>query len=123
MFWFSTPDVPQAILEKLKANAQNFKLTLEYPNAYRTSNTVNRFMNYQDRILYAMQYFHTSKAAVQQALRAMAMLWNFHPYCRKVQAQAPDSHSPFVGSRPCEADLNGFRYHDHWLRNLRTTIH
>jgi len=68
-------------------------------------------MNDQNRILYAMQYFHGSRTAVQQALRAMAMLWNFHPYCRKVQAQAPHSKSPFE-------DLNGFRYPDHWLRNL-----
>jgi hypothetical protein len=110
----ATAEFPQVILEKLaklKANAQNFKLTFEYPNAYRTSNTVDRLMNYQDRILYAMQYFHGSRTAVQQALRAMAMLWNFHPYCRKVQLQAPHSKSPFE-------DLNGFRYHDHWLRNL-----
>ncbi|MFM7354242.1 MAG: hypothetical protein ACKO1G_14745 [Microcystis aeruginosa] len=93
-------DVPQVIVEKvpkLKANAANFKLTFEYPNAYRTSNTVDRLMNYQDRMLYAMQYFHGSKTAVQQALRAMAMLWNFHPYCRKIQAQSPHSKSPFVG--------------------------
>jgi len=47
----------------------------------------------------------------------MAILWNFHPYTRKVQdtrkvqALEPHSKSPF-------ADLNGFRYHDNWLRNL-----
>ena len=110
----AAPNVPQVIVEKLaklKANAANFKLTFEYPNAYRTSNTVDRLMNYQDRMLYAMQYFHGSRTAAQQALRAMAMLWNFHPYCRKIQAQSPHSKSPFE-------DLNGFRYHDHWLRNL-----
>jgi len=72
-----TANVPQVIVEKLaklKANAANFKLTFEYPSAYRTRNTVDRLMNYQDRMLYAMQYFHGSKTAVQQALRAMAML-------------------------------------------------
>jgi hypothetical protein len=41
----------------------------------------------------------------------MAMLWNFHPYGRKVQAQDPHSQSPFE-------DLHGFRDHDHWLRHL-----
>lgn len=41
----------------------------------------------------------------------MAMLWNFHPYTRKIQALGPYSRSPFD-------DLNGFRYHDNWLRNL-----
>jgi hypothetical protein len=110
----ASPQLPPVVLGKLatlKANAANFKLTFQYPLAYRTSNMVDRLMNYQDRLLYAMQYFHGSKTAMQQALRAMAMLWNFHPYCRKVQAQMPHSQSPFE-------DLNGFRYHDHWLRNL-----
>jgi hypothetical protein len=68
-------------------------------------------MNYQDRLLYAMQYFHGSEKAIRQGIRAMAMLWNFHPYSQKVQRKAPYSRSPFE-------DLNGFRYHDHWLRNL-----
>jgi hypothetical protein len=42
---------------------------------------------------------------------AMALLWNFHPYTRKVQSVGPHFQSPF-------ASLNGFRYHDNWLRNL-----
>ena len=113
--WASdSPNLPTTVLEKLtklKQLAPNFKLTFTYPDAYRTSNTVDRLMNYQDRILYAMQYFHGSESVANAGLRAMAMLWNFHPYGRKVQRQAPDSHSPF-------ADLNGFRYHDNWLRNL-----
>lgn len=58
-----------------------------------------------------MQYFHGSEAATKAGLRAMAMLWNFHPYGRKVQKQAPHSRSPFE-------DLNRFRYHDDWLRHL-----
>jgi hypothetical protein len=41
----------------------------------------------------------------------MAMLWNFHPYGRQVQTKPPDALSPFEA-------LNGFRYHDNWLRNL-----
>ena len=71
----------------------------------------DRLMNYQDRILYAMQYFHGPFKSANQAVRAMALLWNFHPYCRKVQVLKPHSMSPFQ-------DLNGFRYHDHWLRHL-----
>jgi hypothetical protein len=113
--WSAThPDISDTIhnkLQKLKANAANFKLTFTYPDAYRTSNTVDRLMNFQDRLLYAMQYFHGSAKAARAELRAMAMLWNFHPYSRKVQQWDPFSRSPFE-------DLNGFRYHDHWLRNL-----
>ncbi len=49
-------------------------------------------MNYLDRALYAMQDFHGAWEAAELSVRSMAMLWNFHPY--------------------------GFRYHDHWIRNL-----
>lgn len=108
------PDVSDGLwekLSKLKDYAHNFKLTFTHPDAYRTSNAVDRLMNYQDRILYAMQYFHGTTTAARAGLRAMALLWNFHPYGPKVQRKAPHSHSPFE-------DLNGFRYHDHWLRNL-----
>jgi hypothetical protein len=113
--WSAThPDSSDTIhnkLQNLKPNAANFKLTFTYPDAYRTSNTVDRLMNFQDRLLYAMQYFHGSAKAARAQLRVMAMLWNFHPYTRKVQQCAPFSRSP-------SEDLNGFRYHGHWLRNL-----
>jgi hypothetical protein len=68
-------------------------------------------MHYQERILYAMQYFHGTIEAAEQSLRAMALLWNFHPYGRKVQAIEGHAQSPFE-------QLNRFRYHDHWLRNF-----
>jgi hypothetical protein len=112
--WSKGEDLPQRVqqrLEKLQQRAAVFKRSFELPQAYRTSNQVDRLMNYQERILYSMQYFHGTKESMQQGLRAMAMLWNFHPYSRKVQALEPYSHSPFE-------DLNGFRYHDNWLRNL-----
>lgn len=114
--WASAPDtmLPEAAVQKvlgLKAKAAQLRVTFALPQAARTSNQVDRLINYQDRILYAMQYFHGSLPRANQALRAMALLWNFHPYCRKVQVLAPHRLSPFE-------DLNGFRYHDHWLRNL-----
>jgi hypothetical protein len=114
--WAQDPEtnLPQAVrdkLIKLKAKAPQFKIAFALPEAARTSNQVDRLMNYQDRLLYAMQYFHGTWATTQQALRAMALLWNFHPYCRKVQALDSHARSPFE-------ELNGFQYHDHWLRNL-----
>ena len=116
MEWTFHPDtaVPEAIqakLLKLKALAPNLKQTFQHPNAKRTSNAVDRVMNYQDRVLYSMQYFHGTQTAAQKALRAMALLWNFHLYIPKVRAKAPHAQSPFEA-------LNHFRYHDHWLRNL-----
>lgn len=110
----SKTDLPDALRQKilkLKVKAAQFKVTFDLPQAARTSNMVDRLMNFQDRLLYAMQYFHGTLTSANQAVRAMALLWNFHPYCRKTQDREPHSMSPFE-------DLNGFRYHDHWLRNL-----
>jgi len=36
----------------------------------------------------------------------MALVWNFHPYCKKVKR-----HSPFE-------DINDFVYHQNWLENM-----
>ncbi|MBD2158134.1 hypothetical protein H6G02_27155 [Leptolyngbya sp. FACHB-16] len=105
------PDKARQKLMNLPTKAPQLKVTFALPDAYRTSNQVDRLMNYQDRILYAMQYFHGVLEAARQGLRAMALVWNFHPYSRNVQALEPHSMSPFE-------DLNGFRYHDNWLRNF-----
>lgn len=112
--WSAQQDIPEILHQKIQGltkKAAQFKLTFACPLAYRTSNQVDRLMNYQDRILYAMQYFHGTEDATKLGLRAMALLWNFHPYTRKVQSVEPHFQSPFES-------LNGFRYHDNWLRNL-----
>jgi hypothetical protein len=106
--------MPEPVWQKLQsliANAPRFPLTFAFPQAYRTNNQVDRLMNYPDRPLYAMQYFQGTKAAIRQAGRAMAMLWHFHPYGRKVQTKPPFALSSFEA-------LNGFRYYDNWLWNL-----
>lgn len=41
----------------------------------------------------------------------MALPWNFHPYGSRTKFKHPSRSSPFK-------DLNGFQYHDNWLRNL-----
>jgi hypothetical protein len=56
-----------------------------------------------------MQYFHGSDDSTRMAIRAMALLWNFHSYCQKVQGDCASSCSSF-------RDLNDFDYH--WLKNL-----
>ena len=112
--WASAHVSHEIVLKKLLAlnsKATQFKLTFDAPQAYRTSNQVDRLINYQDRILYQMQYFHGSDGSTRMALRAMALLWNFHPYCQKIQGDCAFTCSPF-------RDLNGFSYHKHWLKNL-----
>lgn len=106
-----TGSVQQKVLD-LCRKASRFKIAFHFPTAYRTSNALDRLMNYQDRVLYAMQYFHGDKTSARQYVRAMALAWNFHPYGRKTQIKYDGCRiSPFEG-------LNGFRYHDNWLHNL-----
>jgi len=109
--WHLTGVVQEKVLE-LCHNAPHFKLAFSFPAAHRTSNMLDRLMNYQDRLLYAMQYFHGHQASARLYIRAMALFWNFHPYRQKTQAKYRcPGFSPFER-------LNGFRYHDNWLHNL-----
>jgi hypothetical protein len=98
-------------IAELCRKAPRFKTAFSTPGAYRTGNMTDRMMNYQDRILYAMQYFHGSHKSSLLYLRSMALIWNFHPYGTKTVSKEPDRVSPFK-------DLNGFQYHDNRLENM-----
>jgi len=95
----------------LKGKSQQFQVAYDHPEAARTSNRLDRLMNYQERLLFTMQYFHGSEASARLYLRAMALIWNFHPYGSRTKANDPKRCSPFE-------DLNGFHYHENWLHNL-----
>lgn len=99
-------------ISELCEKASLFKIAFSYPGAYRTSNMIDRLMNYQDRILYAMQYFHGTYTSTLLYLRSMALIWNFHPYGKRTMSRSTDR-----GSSPFE-DINGFCYHDNWLQNM-----
>jgi hypothetical protein len=112
--WIHTQSLPKAIdgrLHRLKAKSRFFQRAFDFPEAYRTSNQVDRPMNYLDRTLYAMQDFHGLWESAEQSSRAMALLWNFHPFCRKTRQASGGCLCPFE-------QLNEFRYHDNWIRNL-----
>lgn len=96
---------------QLSHKSAHFKIAFDHPQSYRTSAHLDRLMNYQDRQLYAAQYFHGHLSSAKLFLRASAMLWNFHPYGTRTQANFPNRSSPF-------ADLNGFQYHPNWLHNF-----
>ncbi len=66
-----------------------------FPKLIARLNMLDRLMNYQNRILFSMQYFHGHQDSANLALRAMAMLWNFHPYSRRSQPSPTDTVSPF----------------------------
>lgn len=102
--------VREAVLS-LCRQGPSFAQAYHCPGAARTSNQVDRLMDYQDRLLYGMRYLHGTPGSARLAVRAMALLWNFHPYGARLRRGDPQRRSPF-------ADLNGFQYHDNWLHNL-----
>lgn len=107
---FEDSPVKKAVLD-LCGKSSKFKEGFRNPTAHRTSNMVDRMMNYQDRVLYAMQYFHGTPETTRLSLRAMALLWNFHPYGTRTRNNDPGLVSPFHR-------VNKFCYHENWLQNL-----
>jgi hypothetical protein len=95
---------------RLCDKAPEFKKTFSHPQAYRTSNALDRLMNYQDRILYNIRYFHGNRSSALLYLRSMALVWNFHPYSTRSRHEGLRA-SPFE-------ELNGFQYHSNWLQNM-----
>lgn len=112
--WAAKHLVSEPLLEvaaKLRTRTADYMTAYEHHQAHRTSNAVDRLMNYQDRKLYAMRYFHHSTGSAKLAARAIALLWNFHPYGERLRRNDAARRSPFC-------DVNGFQYHDNWLHNF-----
>lgn len=103
-------DLLEAVL-KLCSKRDRFKVAYEHEGCRRTSNAVDRLMDYQDRLLYRRRYFHGTRKRARLVARAQALLWNFHPYSERLVRQDAERRSPFV-------DVNGFEYHENWLENL-----
>jgi hypothetical protein len=101
----------QAPLQALWESAADFKVAYQHPGSFRTSNGLERLMDYQDRLLYTMRYFHGTLSSAKLYMRAMALVWNFHPYGRRTQKKYGGVCTPFER-------LNGFQYHDNWLENM-----
>ena len=106
-----TPEIPEGAREKVLdfcTHPERFEPGYSHLEAHHTSNMLDRLMDFQDRMLYGMRYLHsqTLQGTARLMVRAMALMWNFHPFGRKT-----GRHSPF-------ADLNGLIYHPNWLENL-----
>ena len=97
-------------VEKLCAKADLFALSFDYPQAYRTSNMIDRHMIPLDRWLCATRYFHGHWLSAEYQIRAWALFHNFMPYCPRAKVR-----DAFIS--PVHK-LNGFVYHDNWLHNL-----
>jgi len=103
-------DVVIKAIEKLCAKADSFILTFDYPDAYRTSNMVDRHMEPMSRWLYGARYFHGHLLSAELQTRSWALLHNFWPYCPRAKV-SETYQSP-------AHKLNGFVYRDNWLENL-----
>ena len=105
------------VLDKLLGLCQKaplFAQAYDHPTAHRTSNMLDRLMRWQDRFLFNRQYFHRSWEAAELGIRAWAILCNFRPYCPRAIGKRTDGE--------CAAErLNGLRYCDNWLENLRVS--
>ena len=101
---------PWQAVQKLCRKTGEFLVAFEYPDAYRTSNMIDRHMIPMDRCLDSARYFHGHLMSAEFQIRAGALMHNFLPYCPRAnirrQYQSP-AHK-----------LNGFVYHDNWLHNL-----
>ena len=107
-------DSVRGAMSRIAANVARYSIAYHHPQAPRTTNMVDRLINYQSRILFDMQLFHGTVQSANLAARAMALLWNFHPCGSRTRASTKSRVSPFD-------DLNGFQYHDNWLQNLHKT--
>ena len=88
-----------------------FSVSYDHEQAYRTSNLVDRLMRYIDRAFFNSQYFHGTGDSAERRARALALLWNFCP-------SSPQTVKKYHGQR-CPAErLSGKRYASNWLENL-----
>lgn len=95
---------------KLCSKSPLFLRAFDYPDAYRTSNMLDRHMEPMDRALYSARYFHGHLMSAEYQIRTWALFHNFQPYCPRAKIREK-YRSPFH-------KLNGFVYHDNWLQNL-----
>ena len=99
----------QSVL-KLCAKADRFVLAYDHPNAYRTSNMIDRHMLPMDRWLFHTKHFHGHLLSAEKAVRAWALFHSFWEYC-------PRANIRNRFKSPAHK-INGFLYHDNWLHNM-----
>lgn len=97
-------------IDKLCRRADQYALALDHPNAYRTSNMIDRHMLPMARWLRNSRYFHGNLQSADLRMRAWALLHNYWPYCPR--AKVSDLY------RSPAHKLNRSIYRDNWLENL-----
>ena len=84
------PDVPmKENLLKLCDKRKRWLAHIDFPQAFRTSATLDRLMKFMERHAIAAQMFHSDHQKTTQNIRAYALLYNFTPSCPAVVGQPP----------------------------------
>ena len=97
-------------IEKLCAKTDQFMLAFDFPQAYRTSNMIDRHMEPLARWLSSARFFHGHWTSAELQVRAWALFHNFWPYCPRAKVS-----QSFIS--PAHR-LNSRLYHHNWLHNL-----
>lgn len=97
-------------IEKLAAKTDLFVLAFDFPQAYRTSNMIDRHMEPLDRWLSDARFFHGHWPSAELQVRTWALFHNFWPYCPRAQIS---QHYISPAHK-----LNDRVYHPNWLHNL-----
>ncbi len=112
--WAEKASIPPVIADKIgkiRKNISKFSAAYDFPDAYRTSNMLDRLMRMSDRHLFNTQYFHGFMFSAELGIRGWALILNFAP-------SNPYTVKKYDGLQSPAERLNGFRYHDNWLHNL-----
>lgn len=97
-------------INKLCSKADSFILAFDHPDAFRTSNMIDRHMEPMARWLFSSRFFHGHWVSAEKQVRGWALLHNFWPYCPRAKVSE-------MYQSPAHR-LNGQIYHDNWLHNL-----
>ncbi|EDN67078.1 conserved hypothetical protein [Beggiatoa sp. PS] len=117
--WSIKNNIPLAMLDKIEKVKQNitfFQATYQHPQAYRTSNLLDRLMVRMDRHLFDTQYFHGTLSQAELGKEAWAIIHNFAPSTAVTIRKHDGWQSP-------AERLNQQRYHKNWLHNLLVSAH
>jgi hypothetical protein len=95
---------------KLCKKKDSFIASYDFDNAYRTSNMVDRLMDFLDKFLYNRKYMKGKKETAQKSITAFCITHNFRPYAPETEKRR-NVRSPFE-------KMNGFQYHNNWLENM-----
>lgn len=97
-------------VHKLAAKTDLFILAFDHPDAYRTSNMIDRQMIPLARWLISIRFFHGHWHSAERLIRAWVLFHNFGPFCPTAKVR-----QGFIS--PAHK-LNGSVYHHNWLHNL-----